>query len=125
MGGAAAHEFVPFQCGSDLKVGTVVIRASTNSVRAQDLPHAAQADGLRAFPVQDNYVLDGPTEIRLSFRGEQYSTGTNVPGKTRKRHTFGTGTGNRERELELKTPGSSLFHVLVILMVGAIATPGQ
>jgi hypothetical protein len=27
--------------------------------------------------------------------------------------------------LKLKTPGSSLFHVLVILMVGAIPTPGQ
>jgi hypothetical protein len=27
--------------------------------------------------------------------------------------------------LQFKTPGSSLFHVLVILMVGAIPTPGQ
>ena len=125
MGGAAAYELVPFQCGSDLKIGTVVIRASTNPVGAQDLPHATQADGLRAFAVQDNHVLDGPAEIGLSFRGEQYSTGTNILGETRKRHTFGTGTGNGERKLQFKTPGSSLFHVLVILMVGAIPTPGQ
>ena len=121
MGGAAAQELVPFQGGSDLKVDAIVIRASTNPVGAQDLPHATQADGLRAFAVQDNHVFDGPTEVRLSFRGEQHSTRTDVLGKTRKRHTFGTGTGNRERELELKTPGSSLFHVVLILMVGAIA----
>ena len=125
MGRAAAHELVPFQCGSDLKVGAVVIRTSTNPVGAQDLPHAAQADGLRAFAVQDNHVLDGPTEIRLSFGGEQNSTGTDILGKAWQRHTFGTGTGNGERKLKFKTPGSSLFHVLVILMVGAIPTPGQ
>src|ERR1019366_5639125 len=52
MGGAAADELVTFQGGGDLKVGAVVIRASTNPVRAQDLPHATQADGLRAFPIQ-------------------------------------------------------------------------
>jgi hypothetical protein len=125
MGGAAAHELVPFQGGSDLKVDAVVIRTSTNPVGAQDLSHAPQADGLRAFAVQDNYILDGPTEIGLSLRGEQHSAGTDVPGKARERHTFGTGTGNGERELQLKTPGSSLFHILVILMVGAIPTPGQ
>ena len=112
VGGAAAHELVPLQGGGDLKVGTVGIRAGTNPVGAQDLPHATQADGLRAFAVQDNHVFDGPTEIGLSFGSEQHSTGTDVLGKTRKRHTFGTGTGNGERELKLKTPGSSLFHGL-------------
>ena len=125
MGGAAAQELVPFQGGSDLKVDAIVIRASTNPVGAQDLPHATQADGLRAFAVQDNHVFDGATEVGLSFGGEQHSAGTDVPGKTRKGHTFGTGTGNGERELQLKTPGSSLFHVLMILMVGARHTPGQ
>ena len=75
--------------------------------------------------VQDNHVLDGPTEIRLSSRGEQNSTGTDVLGKTSECHAFGAGTGDGEGELELKTPGSSLFHVLSILMVGAIHTPGQ
>ena len=125
MRGAAADELVTFQGGGDLKVGAVVIRASTKPVGAQDLSHAPQADGLRAFAVQDNHIFDGPTEIGLSLCGKEHSTGTDVPGKTRERHTFGTGTGNGERELQLKTPGSSLFHILVILMVGAIPTPGQ
>src|ERR1017187_82948 len=125
MGGAAADELVTFQGGGDLKVGAVVIRASTKPVGAQDLSHAAKADGLRTFAVQDNHVFDGPTEIGLPLRSEEHSTGTDVPGNARERHTFGTGTGNGERKLQLKTPGSSLFHVLVILMVGARHTPGQ
>ena len=99
MGGAAADELVTFQGGGDLKVGAVVIRASTKPVGAQDLSHAPQADGLRAFAVQDNHIFDGPTEIGLSLCGKEHSTGTDVPGKTRERHSFGTGTGNGEREL--------------------------
>src|ERR1039457_2863291 len=125
MGGAAAEELVTFQGGGDLTAGAVVIRAGTKPIGAQDLSHAPQADGLRAFAVQDNHVFDGPTEIGLSLCGEQHSTGTDVLGKTRERHTFGTGTGNGERKLQLKTPGSSLFHILVILMVVVIPTPGQ
>src|ERR1035437_5745386 len=79
-----------------------------------------QADSLRPFAVQRNHVLDGPTQIRLFFRREPNSAGTNVVGQTSEGHAFGAGTRNRERKLELETQCSSLFHVSVIKMLGVI-----
>jgi hypothetical protein len=79
---------------------------------------------LGTFVVQDDYVLDGPAEIRHFFRDEQNTTGADIPGKTGAGHSFGARANNGERQLELETPGSSLFHVLV-LMVGVRHASGQ
>ena len=99
-----AHELVPLQCGSDL-----IILPSTNEVGAEDSPYATQAGRLGSFVFEDNHVHDGPTKIRYPCRGEENSSGADVPCKTIECRTFAE-TGNGEREVQLETPCSSLFH---------------
>jgi len=99
-----AHELVPLQCGSDL-----IILLSTNEVGAEDSAYATQADRLGSFVFENNQVHDGPTKIRYPCRGEENSSGADVPCKTIESRVFAE-TGNREREVQSETPCSSLFH---------------
>jgi hypothetical protein len=87
---AVADELVTLQGRGNLKPAWVGVLAVVHTFRTQDLPDTAQIDVLNSVVIQSNYVLDGPAQIRLSFRQEQDSTGADVLRDACECHTLGT-----------------------------------
>jgi hypothetical protein len=90
---AVAHEFVPFQGSSHLKRRDFI--AVGDTLGAEHLAHAAEANGLRSLMVENDYILDGTTQIGFPFGSKQHAAGADVFGKTSNRYTFRTRTRDR------------------------------
>ena len=69
-----ADELVAFQSGGDLVIVRLGIFFGNYPVRAEDLSHATQIDGLWSIVVQRNDVLDGTPQIRFPLCRKQDST---------------------------------------------------